>query len=244
MLAARVATYSGDAAYAGVAGLVEFSGADDAKVATDVPIGSILGAVAEAAPGTDTASSGLNGRLQRIAQRITSLLGVLPAALTVGGNLKVAIVEDTVGGTVDTEDGSVAGGQGSVPLVIGMGYRWNGAAWVRGGWTPFRLIGAATTNATVVKASAGVLGMVCVSNLNAAVRYLKIYDKATAPNPAVDVAKIVVAIPTGSVPVNLAIPDEGITFAAGISFALVTGILDNDNTAVAASEQMVNLGYL
>lgn len=41
----------------------------------------LLGAVAETAPATDTASSGLNGRLQRIAQRLTSLLGVLPSSL-------------------------------------------------------------------------------------------------------------------------------------------------------------------
>ena len=46
------------------------------------------GSLTEAAPGTDTASSGLNGRLQRIAQRITSLIALLPAAL-VGGRLDV-----------------------------------------------------------------------------------------------------------------------------------------------------------
>lgn len=34
----------------------------------------LLGSVTEAAPATDTASSGLNGRLQRIAQRVTALL--------------------------------------------------------------------------------------------------------------------------------------------------------------------------
>lgn len=41
----------------------------------------LIGAVNEAAPGTDTAASGLNGRLQRIAQRITSLIALLPASL-------------------------------------------------------------------------------------------------------------------------------------------------------------------
>lgn len=39
-----------------------------------------IGAVNETAPATDTAASGLNGRLQRIAQRLTSLLG--PATMT------------------------------------------------------------------------------------------------------------------------------------------------------------------
>jgi hypothetical protein len=42
---------------------------------------SELGIVTESAPGTDTASSGLNGRLQRIAQRLTSLIALFPTAL-------------------------------------------------------------------------------------------------------------------------------------------------------------------
>lgn len=44
------------------------------------------GGLTEAPPATDTASSGLNGRLQRVAQRLTSLIALLPAAL-VGGRL-------------------------------------------------------------------------------------------------------------------------------------------------------------
>ena len=48
-----------------------------------------LGPVTETAPTTDTASSGLNGRLQRLAQRITSLIALLPTALGAGGGLKV-----------------------------------------------------------------------------------------------------------------------------------------------------------
>lgn len=40
-----------------------------------------VGATNETAPATDTATSGLNGRLQRIAQRITSLIALLPASL-------------------------------------------------------------------------------------------------------------------------------------------------------------------
>lgn len=54
----------------------------------------LIGAVNEIAPATDTASSGLNGRLQRIAQRITSLIALVPAALTSSGNFKIAVQED------------------------------------------------------------------------------------------------------------------------------------------------------
>lgn len=54
---------------------------------------TLVGAVTETAPATDTASSGLNGRLQRIAQRLTSLIALLPTALTSGGGLKTGIVD-------------------------------------------------------------------------------------------------------------------------------------------------------
>jgi len=58
---------------------------------------TLIGAVTETAPVTDTASSGLNGRLQRIAQRLTSLIALLPASLgqgTMAQSLKVVIASD------------------------------------------------------------------------------------------------------------------------------------------------------
>jgi len=53
-----------------------------------------LGIITETAPATDIASSGLNGRLQRVSQRITSLIALLPAALGAGGGLKTEKPED------------------------------------------------------------------------------------------------------------------------------------------------------
>lgn len=58
-----------------------------------------VGSLTESAPASDTASSGLNGRLQRIAQRITSLIALLPTALTGSGNFKVAVQESLPAGT-------------------------------------------------------------------------------------------------------------------------------------------------
>jgi hypothetical protein len=52
-------------------------------LATDDPRLALLGAVDEAAPASDTASSGLNGRLQRIAQRLSAVVSALSSALTV-----------------------------------------------------------------------------------------------------------------------------------------------------------------
>lgn len=60
---------------------------------TDTGLSAKLGSLTETAPATDTASSGLNGRLQRIAQRLTSLIALVPAALTGSGNFKVSLQE-------------------------------------------------------------------------------------------------------------------------------------------------------
>lgn len=58
---------------------------------------TLIGAVTETAPATDTASSGLNGRLQRIAQRITSLIALIPASLgqkTMANSFAVTLASD------------------------------------------------------------------------------------------------------------------------------------------------------
>lgn len=58
---------------------------------------TLVGAVTETAPASDTASSGLNGRLQRIAQRLTSLLSLLPTSLgqkTMANSLAVTVASD------------------------------------------------------------------------------------------------------------------------------------------------------
>jgi hypothetical protein len=57
------------------------------------------GSVTETAPASDTASSGLNGRLQRIAQRLTSLIAQIPATLgstTSANSLSVVPASDAV----------------------------------------------------------------------------------------------------------------------------------------------------
>ena len=58
---------------------------------------TLIGVVTETAPATDTASSGLNGRLQRIAQRLTSLIALFPTTLgqgTMATSLKVVLPSD------------------------------------------------------------------------------------------------------------------------------------------------------
>jgi len=64
-----------------------------------------IGIITETAPATDTASSGLNGQLQRIAQRLTSLIALVPAALGQGTSaqgFKVVLPNDQAGASQPT----------------------------------------------------------------------------------------------------------------------------------------------
>ena len=93
---------SGTAADAGV-GEGAATGALRVDLATD---GTVIGIVTETAPTTDTASSGLNGRLQRIAQRLTSAIALLPGFGTAGTpSANVVSVQGVASGTVVTASG-------------------------------------------------------------------------------------------------------------------------------------------
>lgn len=120
------------------------------------------------------------------------------------------------------------------------------AAHTSGGATPYKLVSAASTNATSVKGSAGQVYMITASNVNAAARYLKLYNKASAPTVGTDVPVHTFIIPgnTAGAGTNIPVPAVGLNFSTGIAFALTTEATDAGTTAVAASEIVVNLGYL
>ena len=110
-----------------------------------------------------------------------------------------------------------------------------------GGLTPFKLVSASNTNGTNVKASAGQIYGIQVFNTNAAARYLKIYNKASAPTVGSNTPVKTIFIPAGGgVILNQPL---GIAFATGISIALTTGLADSDTGAVASGEIVVNIDY-
>lgn len=106
---------------------------------------------------------------------------------------------------------------------------------------PGKLVSAASTNATLVLGAPCEVTKLTVSNTNAAARYLKIYDTATAPTVGTDVPVATYLIPgattgTGS-NIPITIPDS---FQLGFGLALTTGVADSDTGAVAANEIVVN----
>src|SRR5579859_1492999 len=110
-----------------------------------------------------------------------------------------------------------------------------------GGSTASHTISAASTNATSTKASAGLLYGFCVSNTNAAARFVKFYNKASAPTVGTDTPVLTVQVPPNSTVIR-AYP-EGLTFSTGIAWAATGAITDADTTAIGLSDLSVDLNY-
>lgn len=109
--------------------------------------------------------------------------------------------------------------------------------------TAYTLNSAATTNAVAVKASAGTVYAVAVTNTSATVKYLKIYNKATAPTVGTDVPLITIPIAPTAI-ANITWADKGLRFATGIGIATTTGIAYTDTTAVAANDLQITISYI
>lgn len=110
-----------------------------------------------------------------------------------------------------------------------------------GGGSDYHKVSAGSNNAVNIKNAAGQVYGIQGMNIAAYPVYVKLYDKATAPNPAADTPIRTIAMQAG-VRCDDDIPN-GLAFATGISIAIVKGIADNDNTAVVASDCVVDVDY-
>ena len=101
---------------------------------------------------------------------------------------------------------------------------------------------AATTNATSSKASTAWLFSVSWYNTNAAARFLKIYNKASAPTVGTDTPFLTIALPqTAGNSITFQSP---LYLSTGLAFALTVNASDADTTAVGAGDVVgLNLVY-
>ena len=93
---------------------------------------------------------------------------------------------------------------------------------------------AASVNATIVKASGGRVYKITGQNAAAAVRYIKLYNKATAPAET-DTPVITLAV-AASLPFEFDFGDIGLHFPAGIGYRLTNLNADADTTALTAAD--------
>lgn len=106
-------------------------------------------------------------------------------------------------------------------------------------------LSAASNNLTQAKGSAGQLFAVVVTNTNAAARYLKIFNKASASvTMGTTSADFQFVIPGNTAGAGLAINiDKGMALGTGITYAITAGVSLTDNTSVAANEVSALIGY-
>lgn len=105
----------------------------------------------------------------------------------------------------------------------------------------YHLVSAASTNATALKTSGGKIHYITCSNVNAAVRYLKLYDLAVAPTVGTSVPVHTFLLPING---NFVLEcNPPMDFSTGIAFALTTEATDAGSTAVSSSEHVLNIGY-
>ena len=94
---------------------------------------------------------------------------------------------------------------------------------------------------SVIKAYAGGIFDLTMSNTSAAIRYVKLYDKATAPTASDTPVRTYFLPPSWTIVVPIS---DGINYVNGISIRASTGVADSDNTAPSANDVIVNIGYL
>lgn len=104
--------------------------------------------------------------------------------------------------------------------------------------TAYSLTSAATTNAAVVKASAGTLYGIVLSNPTATGTFVKFYNKTTAPTVGTDVPVVTIPVAAGACVVH-EYGAVGLRFGTGIAIAATAGALATDTAVTVAGVQIL-----
>lgn len=168
------------------------------------------------------------------------------------GNLRVRPVATVAAGFDGANNSNIyqfspassAGSLSSPGLAVATSV-FNGSTWDRAkksNLTARLVSSAATTNATLVKNSAGDVHAFTVRNTGASAAYLKFYDKNTPPVPGTDTPFHTEYLgPSESV--RFAFPAQRY-FVNGLGYAITGGPADSDTTAVAAAQIVaLNIAY-
>ena len=112
--------------------------------------------------------------------------------------------------------------------------------------TTYNVVTAASTNSAVVKASAGMLYEITISNPTATAAYVKLYNKTTAPVVGTDVPVMTISVPATSattMPISLIFGQVGKRFATGIGIACTAAAAATD-TGVSVGGIQINATYI
>jgi hypothetical protein len=105
----------------------------------------------------------------------------------------------------------------------------------------YAAVTTASTNAASIKATAGNIYELAVSNLTAAIIYVKLYAKATAPVVGTDIPVLTIPVGIGAL-FAMEFGMAGKRVSPGIGIAVTANAIATDATAVAAGAQ-IHLTY-
>lgn len=113
-----------------------------------------------------------------------------------------------------------------------------------GGTSAYNAISAAAVLSAVIKASPGKVFGIQVFNVNAAARFVRLYNQTGAPGTG-DTANILWRgiIPGATTGAGFVIPLKGMQFSTGIGIRASAAVADNDATVLAANELFFNVEY-
>lgn len=148
---------------------------------------------------------------------------------------------------VTLQAGTGAGVMGvDTPIVLATGTSTVGSftqvANATPGTTTTNLNSAASTNAANVKTTAGVLYTVSAHNTTAADKFVRFYNKASAPTVGTDIPMMVVRVPANQS--KEASFGEGMRFSTGIGHAITGAASATDATAVAAGDVLLAYNWI
>lgn len=126
-----------------------------------------------------------------------------------------------------------------------VGLTTTGFAATSGAATQAKILTAATTNATSVKASGGKLFMAIFSNNAATAKYIHFYNKASAPTVGTDSPAFTITLPANTIeqPFQFS-SDIGLQFTTGLAYSITGAAGDLDNTVTAINDVSGVLGYI
>lgn len=105
----------------------------------------------------------------------------------------------------------------------------------------YRRISTADVNAANIKATTARLVYLHAANNTASAKFVKLYDKATAPTVGTDVPTFTFVLPANFsgvlVPPS---PDAPLTFLAGLGVGITGALADADMTPVALGDVVLN----
>ncbi len=102
---------------------------------------------------------------------------------------------------------------------------------------PLKVISAVGVNATLVQAGVTNINFILIVSTAATPRFVKFYDKATAPIVGTDIPTHTFPLAVGASPI--AAPPKGFNFTNGFGYAILLGVEDNSTTPFTVAGEVV-----